>query len=153
MPIYEFECPVHGVQEKFFPYVDITTDFIPCEQSLQIENGRYIPCEEIAVRLHYSLVSMQPDKYWAGHIIHGRYVTSKKDISHDIEPVTRDKLELIQKRKTQRVKETQEKQDKALKEYLTNQLSDVTIEPDGNSVKERTEYERSRGREYTGTTE
>lgn len=149
---YEFECPIHGIFEKVLPMDRWDIDWVPCELGMVIVKGVHIPCEELAERVP-SLTSMQPDKYWSGQIVHGKYVTSKRDISPDIEPATRDKLELIAKRKVQREAEIKEKQDKALNEYLTSELAGVTIEPDGSSFEERQKYERARGRDYTGTTE
>lgn len=102
-----------------------------------------------------SLTNMQPDPYWSGQMVHGEYVTSKKQVKkREIAPATRDRMEWVEKQKAKAVADHKEKSDKRLRKFLTQQLSDITIEADGSSVKERIEYERARGRDYyAGTNE
>lgn len=179
MPIYELECTRCGKKEEKL-YTCIINFLTPAEikkrdRQRKIElQKQAIPGYEIIDTapltgpkelmpkcgscgapqiLLPSLTSMQPDKYWAGRVIHGKYVTSKKEVSRDIEPATRDKMEWVAKQREKRVQEHNDKSRRKLKQFLTNQLAGVTIDPDGGSAKERESYERARGRSYTGTTE
>lgn len=178
MPIYELECQKCGkVEEKLFTRIVhflTPAEVKKRERERKARHKRESPGYDVIDTtpltapnelmpkcsqcrgpqlLLPSKVNMQPDKYWSGQVVHGKYVTSKKQIDRDIEPVTRDRLEWVRKQKRKRVKEHAEKSAKNLRDYLTRQLSDVTIEPDGNSVKERMKYERARNRNYSGSTD
>lgn len=68
MPLYEFECPEHGVFEELFqhPVGAAQSDCPECGQ----ESGRVC-----------SVPVMRPDSYWAGHysLTLGRHFTSKSE--------------------------------------------------------------------------
>lgn len=168
MPLYELECTKCGKkEEKLFTSI---VNFITPRQAKQRRRKERKEVEKASPGytvihrnssgpkphqpkctvcggdqiLLYSKVAMQPDKYWSGQVVHGKYVTSKKQIDRDIEPATRDRVEYVRKRKRERDKELAEKASNNLKRYLTESLADVTIESDGNTVAERRKYERKR---------
>lgn len=178
MPIYELECTKCGKKEEklFTRIVNFLTpaEIKKRERARKARHKRESPDYDVIDTtpltaptelmpkcgscggpqiLLPSLTAMQPDKYWAGQVVHGKYVTSKKQVSRDIEPATRDKMEWVAKQREKRVLEHEQKSKRKLKRFLTNQLAGVTIDPDGGSTKERSDYERARGRKYTGTAE
>lgn len=145
MPIYEFECPNHGVLELYFHKYNVEDEIIcPVGEMFDKED----PC--IAVRL-WSIPIMRPDKYWAGHIVNGSYVTSQAEVSaimDGIEPATRENVEYTQKAKDRRMKEWNEKRAKDLSVCLTEEfrgIDDTTFAPDkGESISTYEEYNRQK---------
>ncbi len=68
MPIYEFECEIHGKFEALFPRV-MGVEYQPCPT-----------CDMPAPRI-VSLPVMRPDTYWAGHVHRNYgYVTSASQL-------------------------------------------------------------------------
>lgn len=145
MPIYEFECPIHGVFEVFFHHIlrdDVTEMF--CDYTFT-GNRSEDRCGEMCPRL-VSATTMRPDKYWAGQVVHGKYVTKQSEVPANIAPATRETREWVDKRLQQNLKEREEKSSNNLINFLNEELAGVEISPDGYSQKERDNYVRARER-------
>jgi hypothetical protein len=79
-----------------------------------------------------SLPFMQPDKYWAGHVVDGQYVTSGSFLNryrkqNNLERVDRSIFEEVQKKSKTRVTDAIKKNDKKLEQSIVNTLADVEI--------------------------
>lgn len=98
----------------------------------------------------WPLVSMQPDKYWAGQVTnHAGYVTSgsylkRFEKQNHLERVDRSVLEEVEKKADRRVSDWQDNNRKNLNKFLTKELADVEISNDGNTVKEQNKYNKVR---------
>jgi putative FmdB family regulatory protein len=139
MPIYEFECQLHGVFEDIFP-ITSNVEFVRCPQCK-------VYCERI-----FSLCNMHPDTMWAGYQTRQGYFTSKSDYNKvlkakNLETLTsRSDLETVRKNVVKAKKDKKEKQLNNLIKHLTNDLKGVTIDPDGNTLKETKQYVRARNK-------
>lgn len=99
------------------------------------------------------LCAMQPDTMWSGVNTNQGYFTSKSKYlnnlkERNIETLTsRSDFENVRKsvRKAKIAKIQKEKNN--LEKFLTKELKGVTIDPDGNTVKERNNYVKSRSTE------
>jgi hypothetical protein len=79
-----------------------------------------------------SLPSMQPDKYWAGHVVDGQYVTSGSFLNryrkqNNLERVDRSIYEEVQKKSERKLQDHIKKNDKKLEQSIVNTLADVEI--------------------------
>ena len=119
---------------------DITE--IVCDQVFRKKKGgKLYRCSRTAERI-WSLTSMQPDKYWAGQIVHGKYVTKKSEISKDIEPVTKNTKDYVNKRFKQHVKERKEKHDTELHSLLQNEIRHFNIHSENKETRKKIEREQ-----------
>jgi hypothetical protein len=166
MPIYRLQCTrCNKVEEKLFTtYVNfITPEEMKKKRRKERKLQGKVDLGYKVIQVNYpkvhrpkctfcggpqellpSLTAMQPDPYWSGRVVNGEYVTKKSQLNPNIVPATRENVEYVEKRKIEVAKEKDEKASNNLKRYLTDQLSGVTIEPDGNTVKEKRKYERKR---------
>lgn len=97
------------------------------------------------------LVAMQPDTMWAGQNTNQGYFTSKSEYNKvlkekNLETITHRELENVRKNVAKAKNDKKEKQLNNLISHLTNDLKDVTIDPDGNTLKERNTYVRTRNK-------
>lgn len=141
MPIYEYECPNHGVFEMYMLLEDWNKTWIYCPESY---------CAAACTRID-SLCSVQPDSMWAGQQTHQGYFTSKSEYNKvlkekNLETITPSELENVRKNVAKAKADKKEKQLNNLTLHLTNELKDVTIDPDGNTLKERNTYVRTRNK-------
>lgn len=146
MPIYEYECPKHKVFELYFhrPNDEEEINCPKCEDECEkeyMELSGYVIDPFVATRI-FSTCTMKPDKYWSGQVVGGHYVTSEKEANKflgNLEPATMENREYIAKRKSQRMKEWEEKRQEGLTEFLNQELSgvdDSTFKPDKNDTVE-----------------
>jgi hypothetical protein len=120
MPIYEYECPSHGIIEVYTKVSD-DRNFIRCQTYLEDHQI----CNREAERI-FSLPSMHPDKHWNGTMVGNKYVTSSKeykDATKNFDVATRDRLEYVQKQLPKRRKELEDKQDNARIKFLEKELA------------------------------
>ena len=133
MPLYEFVCH-HQTWEVYYPkYLEDNVE----RQVMQ--------CGCNAKRIT-SLCSMQPDTMWSGVVTQQGYFTSKESYLNNlrargIEQLSgRADFEATRKRVKNIRADKKKKQKESLKNFLTEELKGVTIDPDGNTVKERNTY-------------
>lgn len=139
MPLYEFECPEgHRFELLLNPKID-NIELATCEEEI----GENEFCGLDAEML-WPMTCMKPDKYWAGHVVNGAYVTSESQINKDIVPATRETREYIAKQKVKVKQEIEEKASNNLRKFLAEELKGVDASPDGYSQKERDSYVRAR---------
>jgi len=142
MPIYEYECPNHGIFEMYMLLSDFDRTWIYCPESY---------CAAACERVH-SLCNVQPDTMWAGHNTAQGYFTSKSEYNKllkekNLETLTsRSDIENVRKNVAKAKAAKKEKQLNNLTKHLTNELKDVTIDPDGNTLKETNKYVRARNK-------
>ena len=121
MPIYEYECEVHGKFETILSFKD-RKDSYPCP---------FKGCDSFC-NILVSAPSMQPDKHWAGSFTpSGDYVTSAKQFKErtkHLVPADRDTMEYAAKLPAKRKQEREEKNDKRIREFLAKELANVTID-------------------------
>lgn len=125
MPIYEYECPTHGVWELFCTHTD-PKDTEPCWT-----------CSEISV-LCWSMVSMQPDSGWhTGYQVNGIPLSSQAEYRKMMDrclPDTEANRQIVKNQRYTKRREAEQKKSAKLEKYLGEQLSGVTIDPDYNHL-------------------
>ena len=143
MPIYEYKCLRHKVFELYVSLPN-DNDFIKCPHCLEetVNINRIVDVEFCfeAERL-FSLTVMRPDKYWAGQMLNGVYVTSEKEakeLTKNLVPASIDNLEYAAKRRSELKKEREIKRDKEVESFISNELAGVTVDPDYNHIVEKT---------------
>jgi len=106
MPIYEYECTIHGREEVLY----ITTDA-----------PKTFRCNNVINRwkMVWSLVSMQPDNMWSGKITDLGYFTSKQKFeqhikNNNLERIDRGGYEQVQKKSKNKLSEIKRKQKRKL---------------------------------------
>jgi hypothetical protein len=142
MPLYVYKCPVHKEFEKLFSLkqrVETTKciffdeDFKDCD----------LPAE-----IQVSSPSMHPDKHWAGTVTpSGKTVFSRSEYEEDnkyLVPATEGNVSSVLRKKEQVKRESEEKHEKKVEHFLYSQLAGVTVEPDGNTVKEKNQFNKMR---------
>jgi hypothetical protein len=99
-----------------------------------------------------SLCVVQPDTMWAGQNTVQGYFTSKSEYNKllkekNLETLTsRSDIENVRKNVAKAKAAKKEKQLNNLIKHLTNELKGVTIDPDGNTLKETNKYVRARNK-------
>ena len=81
------------------------------------------------------LVSMQPDKYWAGQMVHGQYTTSSSFVKryekqNNLERVDRSVFEEVQKKQENRIPEAIKKTRKPLHDIIANEVTQLNLPND-----------------------
>lgn len=115
MPIYETECDICGVLERFYPNAT-GLDLLPCPG-----------CGKESPRI-FSLVSMQPDRFWHNNHVMGSTVKSMREyreLRNRMEPRTENVSDSIGKRRKQLRKEREAKASEKLEKFLANELAPV----------------------------
>lgn len=125
MPIYEYECEVHGRFEVIKP-LSLFTEYEQCPQQLQNELFE-LRCTAVA-RLVPSLCAMHPDNMWSGIKNEQGYFTSKKQHlsylkQHNMERADRSILEEVKKKSANKVEETLKKNAAKTEKWLAKELA------------------------------
>lgn len=95
------------------------------------------------------LVSMQPDNMWAGHMVHGKHITSKSFLNryekqNHLERVDRSILDEVRKKSEKRMSNVIQQSSDNIGKFLEKELSGVEISNDGNTVKEQNKFNKAR---------
>lgn len=171
MPLYDLQCILCGeIQEVYFPKI---TEFLEFEDLTEDElkeldktkrdlrpGYELIYCADTRFRnqvckcagfqeLVTPLTNMQPDNMWSGVNTQQGYFTSKSEYQkvlkqRGLESVTMRELEGIRKnvKKTKQAKF--DKQLNNLTKHIQKELAGVEVSPDGNTVKDKRKYVKSR---------
>jgi hypothetical protein len=141
MPIFDIQCEIcKDIREIILPV---------CPDDYKVRSG----CETCNCNSDFEilppLTNMQPDNMWAGKQTDLGYFNSKKQYkdyikNNNLELATRNNYESVQKKSKTRVKDAIDKSSKSLEKFIEKELSGVEISPDGNTVKEKNKYIKSR---------
>ncbi len=145
MPIYEYECPEHGIFELYMTLEDSNKEYVICTET---DGKSYNICGHDAYRI-WSKVSMQPDNMWFGKQTDLGYFNSKKEYkdyikNNNLERATRENYESAQKKKANRLETITKKNKENLTKFIEKELSGVEVSPDGNTIKEKNKYIKAR---------
>lgn len=81
------------------------------------------------------LTNMQPDNMWAGHMVHGKHITSKSFLNryekqNNLERVDRSILEEVKKKHDRRIPEAFDKNKKKLHDTIANEVKQLNLPND-----------------------
>lgn len=143
MPLYEYECPIHGVFEELHRMNDR-----PEESNCPVyEQDSWGKCGKLSP-IQISAPTMKPDKHWAGTITaSGKYVTSEKDFREEnkyMVPADRANMEYVQKKHTEVGLERYQRKNQKVEKFLANQLAGVAIDGDHYTVAQENRAKRMR---------
>jgi len=142
MPLYVYKCPVHSEFEKLLP-LSQRMEEVPCI----FPTSNFEDCPNRA-KIQVAAPNMQPDKHWNGtKTISGKTVFSKSDYEEDnkyLVPASEANVNHVQKKRVELKREREEKHERRLDHFLSDQLRGVTIEPDGNTVRQKNRFNKMR---------
>ena len=137
MPIYQYQCNQDHISQRILSMSGPIPDFIHCGD-----------CGRIALFI-WPLVAMQPDNMWSGTDTRFGHFTSKSQYNQllkerSIESISKKELDTVKKNVYTAKQDRKNKINKNRNEFLNQELANVEISPDGNTIKERNKYVRKR---------
>lgn len=149
MPMYEFECPVHGVFERLYSY-DKRPRSVTCDTLMPEDNWE--KCEEDCP-IQVSAPTMKPDKHWAGTVTpNGKVVNSQKEYDDDMKylvPATRSNREAMAANVQNVKRDRIQKKENSIERFIERQLAGVAIDGEGGTVRQRNKQARKLRRSYS----
>lgn len=123
MPIYEYNCPIHGIFEVIYQKVP---DYIRPQIFCEADDDCTEPSD-----LQMSLCTMKPDSHWNGTVLpNGKLVTNSKeynDATENWETISDSSLASTKQRKLRKQKETEDKINKEVGKFVASELAGVSI--------------------------
>lgn len=118
MPLYQYLCK-DGHLTEIYQHDPNPQETRFCEFYIDED---YTCAEEC--KLQISLVTMKPDSHWSGtQVADDRIVYSEKEykeVMGNVEPVTRDRIEYVKKRKQQVRNEIEQKKEERKDKFFKN---------------------------------